>query len=273
MVVEGPLSAPDDGGPGTPQMVADAPPPIVVEGPPESSVDPSIEPSLATATPLRVDDGVFEAVLHVCGWDPGSLTPHAQGRVNKAVKELRDVGATAEQVRASATRYRSKFPSAALTPSALSANWPALGEAPLPLACDLAAAVRGLRRDDGSQVVGQVRRPPRSEDQRPRRDRVGMGGLEFSATDPSHGGIVTVAEKADRLRSEARLQIKYCTEGLIQAAVRGDSGVHDVRWTSMQGWSCSCPALVRRCSHVETVASVTTRSVLRITQTPNQETA
>ena len=139
MVVEGPLSALDDGGPGTPQMVVDAPPPIVVERPPESSVDPSIEPSLATATPLRVDDGVFEAVLHVCGWDPGSRHHTPKDESTRPSRSFEMWGRPRSRCAPAATRYRSKFPSAALTPSALSANWPALGEAPLPLACDLAA--------------------------------------------------------------------------------------------------------------------------------------
>jgi len=70
----------------------------------------------------------------------------------------------------------------------------------------------------------------------------------------------TVVEKADRLRSEARVQIKWATDQLVQAAVRGDSGVWDCRWTRLQGWSCSCPAY-GRCSHVLAVASVTMRSV------------
>ena len=54
--------------------------------------------------------------------------------------------------------------------------------------------------------------------------------------------IMSVIEKADPLRAEARLQIKFCSEGLVQAAVRGDHGVYDVRWTSMTGFECSCPA-------------------------------
>ena len=43
--------------------------------------------------------------------------------------------------------------------------------------------------------------------------------------------IMSVVEKADRLRSDARLQIKLCSDGLVQAAVRGDHGVYEVSWT------------------------------------------
>lgn len=73
---------------------------------------------------------------------------------------------------------------------------------------------------------------------------------------------MTVAEKAARLRSEAKVQIKWATDQLVVAAVRGDSGVWDIRWTSLQGWHCTCPAY-RRCSHIEAVASVTMRPVSR----------
>lgn len=73
---------------------------------------------------------------------------------------------------------------------------------------------------------------------------------------------MSVAEKADRLRSEARVQIKWATDQLVQAAVRGDSGVYDVRWTRLQGWDCSCPAY-GHCSHEQAVASVTMRTVGR----------
>ena len=74
--------------------------------------------------------------------------------------------------------------------------------------------------------------------------------------------MVTVEEKADRLRAEARVQVKFCTEGVVSAAVRGDHGVYDVQWSRLQGWTCSCPAF-KRCSHVEAVCSVTMRPVGR----------
>ena len=66
--------------------------------------------------------------------------------------------------------------------------------------------------------------------------------------------------KANRLLGNRAVQIKFCTEGVISAAVRGDSGIHEIRWTRNQGWDCSCPAY-GRCSHVLAVASVTMRSV------------
>jgi uncharacterized Zn finger protein len=71
---------------------------------------------------------------------------------------------------------------------------------------------------------------------------------------------MTVLEKANRIRSGAALQIKWATDQLVQARVRGDHGVYDVRWTRLQGWGCSCPAY-GRCSHAEAVASVTMRRI------------
>lgn len=130
IVVEGPPSAANDGGSGTTQIVADGPPLIVVEGPPESSFESSCEPpTLATASPSPVEnrsEDVLEALLDVCGWEPSSLTSSAQGQANKAVKELRGVAATVDEIRNRARRYHHKFPQATLTPSALVKHWPAL---------------------------------------------------------------------------------------------------------------------------------------------------
>lgn len=71
---------------------------------------------------------------------------------------------------------------------------------------------------------------------------------------------MSVADKARVLRQDGRIQILFGTDQLVQGRVRGDHGVYDVRWTRLQGWSCSC-VNPRRCSHVEAVSSVTMRSV------------
>ena len=78
---------------------------------------------------------------------------------------------------------------------------------------------------------------------------LGMQGRTEMATE-------TIDAKADRLE----VQIKFCTEHVVSAAVRGDTGVHDVRSTRNEGWRCSCPCH-RRCSHVAAVAKVTMRPV------------
>ena len=67
--------------------------------------------------------------------------------------------------------------------------------------------------------------------------------------------------KASRLLADHAVQVRWATDRTVVAAVRGDSGVHDVRWSSLDGWSCSCPCVGRRCSHIEATRSVTMRSV------------
>lgn len=77
------------------------------------------------AAPRR--DELFETVAEVCSVDRETLTPSARGELNRATKELRGVGATPDEVRGRAARYRVKFPGADLTPSALAKHWPKLG--------------------------------------------------------------------------------------------------------------------------------------------------
>ena len=71
-------------------------------------------------------DGLFETMVEVCGHDPKRLTSSERGRINKALKDLREVGVTPDEIRSAAKVYRSKYPNAALTPTALSAHWSTL---------------------------------------------------------------------------------------------------------------------------------------------------
>jgi hypothetical protein len=69
-------------------------------------------------------------------------------------------------------------------------------------------------------------------------------------------------EKPGRLLATGCVQILFCTEGVISARVRGDSGLYDVRWSRLEGWHCTCTcAHFRRCTHIEAVSSVTMRPV------------
>jgi hypothetical protein len=56
----------------------------------------------------------------VCSSDLG------RAPLNRAVKELRDIGVTPEQVQPRATAYRKTYPDAPLTPMALTKHWAAL---------------------------------------------------------------------------------------------------------------------------------------------------
>jgi hypothetical protein len=70
-----------------------------------------------------------------------------------------------------------------------------------------------------------------------------------------------VSTKARRLLASDSVQIKFATDHIVSAAVRGDSGIYDIRWSRDQGWDCTCAAFGQKCSHIEATRSVTMRSV------------
>ena len=91
----------------------------------------NVEPEeLVAAAPQEASakkkDELFEAVARACGIDWTSLTPSGRGPLNRAVKELKDVGATPDDVKQRATRYKQVYPDVALTPMALTKHWAAL---------------------------------------------------------------------------------------------------------------------------------------------------
>lgn len=71
---------------------------------------------------------LFEALADACSIELPSLTSSLRGAMNKAVSDLRKVGATAEEVAVRADRYRRAMPQARLTPTALAKHWAMLGE-------------------------------------------------------------------------------------------------------------------------------------------------
>jgi len=78
------------------------------------------------STPLapRKRDALFEAVAEACGIDwKADLTDSARGSMNKAVAQLRGVGATPEETRRRAANWA--YP-AKLTPAGLAKQWPSL---------------------------------------------------------------------------------------------------------------------------------------------------
>ena len=86
------------------------------------------EKDLAAAppkTPAKKDE-LFEAVAKACGIDWRNLTSSGRGPLNKAVKELRDIGVKADDVGGRAAAYKKQYPDAALTPMALTKHWAAL---------------------------------------------------------------------------------------------------------------------------------------------------
>lgn len=75
----------------------------------------------------RSDNGkqdlIWDALAAACDLETGQMTTTEQGKMRKAVKELRDVGATPEEVKRRAHRYRHEHPTWDLTPTALVAHW------------------------------------------------------------------------------------------------------------------------------------------------------
>ena len=95
-----------------------------------------------------MSDLLFESLASACGLDWKQLTRTERGRLNKAVKELREIGATPEQVRERAAIYRQRCPDYFLTPQALVGNWSLMAQCVAEksnLAC-LAGLIGGVKR-------------------------------------------------------------------------------------------------------------------------------
>lgn len=107
----------------------DSPPDRGPDSPPDPREDPdpdTEETSLAPTDAVASRDELSHALLEVCGLLAADLTESARGALGGAVKDLRGVGATSDEVRRLADVYRRKWPSATLTPPALSKHWATL---------------------------------------------------------------------------------------------------------------------------------------------------
>lgn len=95
---------------------------------PASAQEPPVNPqgTLAPAEPPRKPrprDPIFDALTDACGLDPGELTKSARGAVNAAVKQLRDIGASPDQIAARARQHARLWPDATITPTSLAKNY------------------------------------------------------------------------------------------------------------------------------------------------------
>ena len=86
-----------------------------------------VAPPEASRKKPRPPDHHFDALMDACGLDPGELTASARGAANKALKELKDVGATPDGIRARAKVHRQKWPDMSLTPTSLARHYAQLG--------------------------------------------------------------------------------------------------------------------------------------------------
>lgn len=108
-------------------------------GPAKSSPDltgtVTTEPHSETSSPrgaANEQDLIFEAVATVCFGSFTGLTKDERGRVNAAVKQLKEVGATFDEIARFEPRYRKAYPGMALSPQALTTHWTELKPKPQP---------------------------------------------------------------------------------------------------------------------------------------------
>lgn len=77
----------------------------------------------------READPLFDALVYVCKINPMGLTASGRGMLNRALKEIRDVGGTPEQIVARSRAYSERFKHVP-TPGALARHWAALETRP-----------------------------------------------------------------------------------------------------------------------------------------------
>jgi len=78
-------------------------------------------PVRETIAVARKRDDTWDAILAVCGIT--DVTSSARGAYNRAVKDIRDLGATPDEIGRRALRFRERWPEASLTPTALARRW------------------------------------------------------------------------------------------------------------------------------------------------------
>ena len=77
-----------------------------------------------SSRPTKRVDPLWDTMLEVCNLPlNGKLTTTERGRLNAALKQLRDIGATATNLRTTGESYRSRWPGIDITPQAIVSNW------------------------------------------------------------------------------------------------------------------------------------------------------
>lgn len=89
---------------------------------------PKAKPSNKAATVEKKRDEIWDAVMLVCGVNSATVNSQERGRHNRAVKALKESGATPEQIILRSKSYKVKFPNVAMTPIALAGHWSELDE-------------------------------------------------------------------------------------------------------------------------------------------------
>jgi len=79
---------------------------------------------------LAPRDELWDMMLHVCGWEYETMTPSARGWVNQALKDLRAVNATPDDLLFRARNYFMSY-GRRPTPTAMTKHWSAMAFKPL----------------------------------------------------------------------------------------------------------------------------------------------
>lgn len=100
----------------------------VVMGNSEKTEKPKATPKAASKAlvvkePTKKVDEIWDAVMAVCGVNPATINSQERGRHNRAVKALKESGATVDEIYGRASSYKVKFPNVAMTPIALASHW------------------------------------------------------------------------------------------------------------------------------------------------------
>lgn len=101
----------------------DAPGPVPAQTPQEREPVERETPSVA---PLRKRDPLFETLAEIEGSDLADLTKSQRGALNKAAKELRDLGVEPGEIPRRAKVFAQRFPTATLTALGLVRHWGSL---------------------------------------------------------------------------------------------------------------------------------------------------
>ncbi|MDA8210205.1 MAG: hypothetical protein M0Z92_14560 [Actinomycetota bacterium] len=75
----------------------------------------------------RQPDPLWDALIEACEIDASRITKSARGAYNKAVSELRALGATPEEVAVAAEILRRTWKEGQITPTVLARRWPEIG--------------------------------------------------------------------------------------------------------------------------------------------------
>ncbi|MBI1757994.1 MAG: hypothetical protein HYR62_01980 [Actinobacteria bacterium] len=78
----------------------------------------------------RPRDDLWDAIVDACHVDTTSMTGPARGACNRAVAELRKIGASPGEIARHAEAFREHWPGVTLTPSALVRRWSEVGQPP-----------------------------------------------------------------------------------------------------------------------------------------------